>query len=238
MRRPIPVLVAVAALAVTGVVCAVTLAASVPHAVSAVSQAQQARVALLRLSDFPSGWRSEGRPVAKAHPRGSNATERNLAACLHTSSRALAPVPTASGAAFSSPTGAVDVTVAVQEFPSGRAARALLRLDVARRAPACLLSASGADLASQVRDSLPRGSSVGTPSAALLARGALGAASGGLEVRVPIDLQGSKVMGVSDTLFVRRAGGLETITVLYRKGTAGVPALERRLADEAAMRLD
>ncbi|HVX21944.1 MAG TPA: hypothetical protein VHB02_11390 [Acidimicrobiales bacterium] len=214
--------VAVAGLGVGG-------AWAVPTAASAAAPSPKAKAQLLRLSDFPAGW--------KATPTTTSSTSTtsqfaSIAACEGiTGSTVQTTVPDAQ-AGFSRQKAAQFAMEIVGLWPSPGAAKKVYAIFSAPKAPTCI----GDMLAKAVASTSTGNITASDITVAKFRAPRVGSASTGLRLTIPLTVQGSQVTMNADFVVIRKG---KDIAIVMPFGLEGLmPAgFTTSLSKKAAARL-
>ncbi|HUC37509.1 MAG TPA: hypothetical protein VMR97_10340 [Acidimicrobiales bacterium] len=210
---------------------ATTSSSSAAGPVLSGKQKTLAKQSLIRLSDFPAGWSSQGSVTTSGSSGLTTAQDAQLTHCLKVNASDIdTHVPHWSSPTFSDGSGAATVNDAVSVYAGASKAAADFSTFSDPRTPGCLVGLLGGPLEKQISKQLQPGQSVGQVSASARPLPSYGQRSGDIELVVPID-QGTQVVPVY----------IDVIVVLYGRAestiTASSPAtpLSSGLADQLAL---
>jgi hypothetical protein len=159
-RRWVAYWVALTALGLTAGAIVPGASAGAVRSGSRSSELAQARMALLVLSDMPSGWES-----TKA-PNNPNSTvgDTQLAHCIGVAASLITEnPPSVNSAQFQNRSGSLTVNDNVTVFPSAKNALAELGTAANKKTPGCLTTLAQGPLKNQLFGKPPKGVTYGTP---------------------------------------------------------------------------
>lgn len=197
-----------------------------------------ARESLIRLSDFPDGWTTQGKITEGDGASGLTKSEATqLTECLEVPPSEIdTAIPHWTSARFVESSDAVTVDDDVSVYPDAAKADTDYSTFSDSKTPGCLVELLGPTIAQQIGAQLQPGQRVGTVTAGTRDIGSFGTRSGDIELAVPI-VEGTKEVPVYVDVIVVVEGRAESTLTASSPGIPFSETLGARLAQVAATRM-